>query len=201
MKNSNLKKIDALIRSIGTRGTTLRETIQSAACLIVAHAKESNDCSRALTLCAAVAFASDRVKLIQWFGMVSPINVTFTADPAKRKVRLRQVGSPAYVAFNVEKAKALNYWTVGKSDDELTEAMTTAEVNSMILRLAKRIRKELAERHAASGNDNSAITAKLAALEAVTTVISNDKLVKARAKKTAAKRAPRKVAEKLAVAG
>jgi hypothetical protein len=161
---SALKKIDAQIRGISTRSSAFRGAVQACAVAIVEHAKDSGDCSRALTLCAAIGMASDRVKLINWFGLVSPINVTFTSDVTKRRVGLRKSDSKAYNPFNVEKAKALLYHEVGKSDDELTEEMTAGAVNTLILKLAKKLRREMDEGHVAA-NDKDAVAAKIVALE------------------------------------
>lgn len=161
---SQLKKIDANIRGIAKRGKAMRLSVQATAVLIVEHAKESNDCSRALNLVAAIPMASERVKLIQWFGLVSPINVTFTADVAKRRVGLRKSDAKGYNAFNVERAKVLEYWTVGKDDDAETEALTTAAVNTLIQKLAKSLRKKLDDGKVAA-NDIANVTAKVTALE------------------------------------
>lgn len=159
-----LKKIDANIRGITTRGAAFRATVQATAILIVEHAKEHGDCSRALKLVTAIPMASDRVKLINWFGLVSPINVTFTSDVTKRRVGLRKNDSKAYNPFDMNKAKALNYWEVGKSDDDATEELTSSAVNTLILKLAKKLRREMDEGHVAA-NDKDAVTAKIAALE------------------------------------
>lgn len=161
---SNLKKIDAKIRGIATRGQSFRQAVQDCAVMIVAHAAESNDCSRALILAAAIPMASDRVRFINWLSIVSPINVTFTADVAKRRVGLRKSDSKAYNPFNVDKAKTLMYWEVGKTDDEQTEEMTASVVNTLILKLAKKLRREMDEGHVAA-NDKEAVTAKIVALE------------------------------------
>lgn len=164
MSNNRGKKIDALIRGIATRSVSFREAVQNCAVMIVEEAKDTNNCSRALTLCAAVGMASDRAKLINWFTLVSPINVTFTSDVAKRRVGLRKSDSKAYNPFNVELAKATLYHTVGKSDDDLTEELTSGQVNTLILKLAKKLRREMDEGHVAA-NDKEAVTAKIAALE------------------------------------
>lgn len=158
------KKIDSLIRGIAARTIAYREAVQAAAVMIVEHAKDTNDCSRALKLVAAVGMASDRVKLIAWFGLVAPINITFTSDVTKRRVGLRKTDSKAYNPFNIDMAKATKYWTVGKSDDDQTEEMTAGAVNTLILKLAKKLRRELDEGHVAA-NDKDAVTAKIAALE------------------------------------
>lgn len=108
--------------------------------------------------------ASDRVKLIQWFGLVSPINITYTADVSKRRVSLRKdTTSKAYNPFDVTKAKATLYHTVGKSDDEITEELTSAETNSLLLKLAKKLAKRL-EAGEVAANDVDKVTAKIAGL-------------------------------------
>jgi hypothetical protein len=168
---SQLKKIDALIRGIGQRSVSFRNAVQTAAVLVVEHAKDSNDCSRALSLVAAVGMASDRVKLIQWFGLVSPINVTFTSDVTKRRVGLRKSDSKAYNAFNIDKAKSLNYWEVGKSDDDMTEELTSGAVNTLILKLVKKLRREMDEGHVAA-NDKDAVEAKITALQSAVNAVA-----------------------------
>jgi hypothetical protein len=172
MSNTNMKKkIAANIAGIARRGKALRESVQTTAVMIVEHAKATNDCSQALSLVAAIPMASDRVKLIAWFGLVSPINVTFTADVAKRRVGLRKPDQKAYKAFDVAKAKTLMYWEVGKSDDELTEELTSAAVNTLILKLAKKLRGQLDEGKVAA-NDKDAVVAKITALEKAATAVA-----------------------------
>jgi len=160
---NNGKKIDALIRGIGKRSVSLREAVQACAVLIVEHAKDTNDCSRALALVTAVGMASDRVKLIQWFGMVSPINITFTADVTKRRVGLRKNGMTNYAPFDLPKARSLSYWTVGTDDDKQTEELTSASVNTAILKLAKRLQSNL-DKGRVAANDTDSVVAKIAAL-------------------------------------
>lgn len=165
------KKIDALIRGIATRSVKFREAVQSCAILIVEEAKETDNCSRALSLAAAVGMASDRVKLIQWFAIVSPINVTFTSDVEKRRVGLRKLDSKGYMPFDVDKAKALNYWEVGKSDDDLTEELTSGEANTLILKLVKKLQGRL-DKGEVAANDKDNVIAKIAALKSAATAVA-----------------------------
>lgn len=160
---TTLKKIDANIASIKRRGTALRVSIAATALMVMEHAKNHGDTSRALKLVEAIHTASERVKLIQWFNAFSPINVTFTADASKRKVGLLSPDAKKYNAFDLDGAKANPYYNWGKSDDEQTEALTSAETNTSILRLASRFQKRLDAGEVAA-NDRENVIAKVQAL-------------------------------------
>lgn len=162
------KKIDALIRGIAQRTVKFREAVQSCAVLIVEEAKETDNCSRALSLASAVGMASDRVKLIQFFALCG-INVTYTSDASKRSVRLFKVGSKGYRPLSVETANSLKYWEVGKDDDALTEDMTSGAANDRVLKLAKYFQKRLDAGEVAA-NDIDNVKAKIIALRNVATV-------------------------------
>lgn len=165
------KKIDAMIRGIAQRTTNFRDAVQGCAVAIVEHAKDTNDCSRALALVAAVGMASDRVKLIQWFGIVSPINVTFTSDVAKRRVSLRKLDAKGYMPFDVARAKELRYHTVGKTDDDITEELTSGEANTLILKLVKKLQGRL-DKGEVAANDKEAVEAKIVALKAAAVAVA-----------------------------
>lgn len=109
-----LKNIDALIAKVKPAYKTAMDTVQEAAIAIVEHAMTYDDCSRALTLCRAVPLNQAR-SLIQYFMAVSPIGVLFGKDKKDDKVRLLPTTSKAYNAFDMEKARALSWWTMDEA--------------------------------------------------------------------------------------
>lgn len=169
--NTELKAIDSKIAGIRRRGTTLRSDAAECAVMIMDHANTHGDCSRALRLVEALPFASERVKLINWFKAFSPINVTWNAEASKRKVGYNKPDAKSYNAFNLDGAKANPYYEYGavSDDDETAKLLGTADVNSDILRLADREQRRV-DNGLIAANDKEAVIAKIAALRNVATV-------------------------------
>ena len=158
------KVIDTKIASIRRRGTTLRGDTQKCAVLIMEHAKETGDCSRALRLVEALTSASERVMLIDWFKNYSPINVTWNKDAGKRRIGYNKPDAKAYNAFNLDGARANNYFDVVKSDDEQTANLLDAPgANTFILALAERMQKRV-DKGEVAANDKDNVVSKIAAL-------------------------------------
>lgn len=105
-----LKQIDQRIKTLRKSGyTKVHENVQEVAVSIVSHANDTGDCSRARSLVRVVP-ASMRPLLVKWFSEVSPINVTIGKTANDDKVRLRKDSQKSYNPFNIEKAKAHNWW-------------------------------------------------------------------------------------------
>lgn len=168
--SNTLRKINAQIAGIRGRTTGFREATQKTAVAIVEFAAGEGDgnVTPALALCAAVGFASDRVKLIQWFALAG-ISITYTSDVTKRRVGTFKVGAKGYRPLSVEVAKSNNYWEIGKDDDKLTEDMTSGAANDRVLKLAKYFQKRL-DAGEVPANDIDNVKAKIVALRNVATV-------------------------------
>lgn len=170
--NTELKAIDTKIASIRRRTTTLRADIAAVALLIMTHAKEHGDCSRALRIVEAVPQASERVKLINWFKAFSPINVSWNADASKRRVGYNKPTATSYNEFNLDGAKANVYYEFGKTDDEETAALLDGPgANTFILKLADRMQKRV-DKGEVAANDKDNVIAKIAALRQAATAVA-----------------------------
>lgn len=110
-KDAGLKRIDDLIKQVPAKYKAAHDLVQEAAIAIVEHAAAYGDCTRALTLCRAIPVNQSR-SLIMWFMAVSPIGVLFSKSKKDDKVRLLKDTSAAYNPFDLEKAKALSWWTM-----------------------------------------------------------------------------------------
>lgn len=107
-KENSLKSIRARIKKVGALFDKPKALVQEIAVDIVRHAKEHNDCSEALNLVLAVPTQMRR-SLILWFMAVSPIGVLIR-ETGDNKVRFLKEDSPAYNKFDLDKAKAMNWW-------------------------------------------------------------------------------------------
>ena len=103
------KRIDGLIKSASSHVTNFRDTVQEAGVAIIEHAHEYGDCSRAKHLCRVVP-ARERNSLIGWFALYSPIGIAMGKTQADDKCRFNRDTSKMYHDFNIEGAKANNWF-------------------------------------------------------------------------------------------
>ncbi len=137
---NGLKAIDALIAKVPGAYAKAHETVQAAAIAIVEHAMNYGDCSRALTLVRTIPVNQAR-SLIIYFMTVSPIGVLLSKNKKDDKVRLLAETSKAYNPFDMEKAKALSWWTMdaAKAEKEAIDIFSGGVFDSVIGLLTKMI--------------------------------------------------------------
>lgn len=137
---NGLKAIDALIAKVPGAYAKAHETVQAAAIAIVEHAMNYGDCSRALTLVRTIPVNQAR-SLIIYFMTVSPIGVLLSKNKKDDKVRLLAETSKAYNPFDMEKAKALSWWTMdaAKAEREAIDIFSGGVFDSVIGLLTKMI--------------------------------------------------------------
>lgn len=99
-----LKQIDGRIPRLRGRYANINNDVQEIAVSLVHHANATGDCDRAKRLIRAIP-PKMRSMLKNWFGEVSPINVSTDGE----KVSLRKEGKKNYMPFDIERAKA-NIW-------------------------------------------------------------------------------------------
>ncbi len=155
----SLKKIDSNIKLIVTNAAKLNGRIHETAVLIVAHAAEHGDCTRALTLVKAMPASMRRAMLIEWFRTFSPIRVSVSND----KVGLLKDGQKGFVAFDVDAGTAKPFFEMAKDTPE-AEDLTFDGVNEAIAALIKRLSKRVEEGKVAA-NDVDAIATRIASLK------------------------------------
>lgn len=135
---AGLKAIDALIAKVPGAYAKAHDAVQSAAVAIVEHAMNYGDCSRALTLVRTIPVNQAR-SLIIYFMTVSPIGVLLSKSKKDDKVRLLQETSKAYNPFDMDKAKALSWWTMDaeKAEKEAIDIFSGGVFDSVIGLLTK----------------------------------------------------------------
>lgn len=101
--------LDKLINdAIKTYGSA-RERVQAAAVAIIEHASVYGDCRRARVLSRGVP-ARERNSLIGYFALYSPIGVKMGKTAAEDKSRFINPESKLYNDFNLDGAKANNWF-------------------------------------------------------------------------------------------
>lgn len=140
---NGLKAIDALIAKVPGAYAKAHETVQAAAIAIVEHAMNYGDCSRALTLVRTIPVNQAR-SLIIYFMTVSPIGVLLSKNKKDDKVRLLPDTSKAYNPFDMDKAKALSWWTMDaeKAEKEAIEIFSGGVFDAVIGLLTKITKNE-----------------------------------------------------------
>ncbi len=135
---AGLKAIDALIAKVPGAYAKAHDAVQQAAVAIVEHAMNYGDCSRALTLVRTIPVNQAR-SLIIYFMTVSPIGVLLSKNKKDDKVRLLQDTSKAYNPFDMDKAKALSWWTMDaeKAEKEAIDIFSGGVFDSVIGLLTK----------------------------------------------------------------
>lgn len=135
---AGLKAIDALIANVPGAYAKAHDAVQQAAVAIVEHAMNYGDCSRALTLVRTIPVNQAR-SLIIYFMAVSPIGVLLSKNKKDDKVRLLQDTSKTYNPFDMDKAKALSWWTMDadKAEKEAIDIFAGGVFDSVIGLLTK----------------------------------------------------------------
>lgn len=105
---TGLKKIDGMIKGVVKGYSSAQNLVQETAVLIVMHAKDYGDCSRAKALARAVP-ARERNSLIGWFSKYSPIGIKMGNVAKDDQVRFIKPESKNYNDFDIDGAKA-NMW-------------------------------------------------------------------------------------------
>jgi hypothetical protein len=137
----SLKIIDKNIRSITGNIAKLNGLIHDTGMLIMRHANDHGDCTRALVLVKAMPASFRRGLLVGWFERNSPIRMNLTND----KVGMLKAEAKGYTPFNLEAAAAVPFYVEastkapGEAKQYDTEAFDKA-FDSFISRMNKQIK-------------------------------------------------------------
>lgn len=137
-KKTGLTEIDANIVSVARNAKDLNTLIHVTAMMIINHAKEHGDCSRAQKLLFALPASMRRTMLEQWFHTYTPIVVRHK-EPTWNSA-LRKPTDKKYVEWNIEGADAEPFYQLAEATPEAT-VKTFAELVKMFEALGKRIDK------------------------------------------------------------
>lgn len=117
-KATNLRKIDTAIAAIGRSGTKLNNDIHATAMMILRHANEYGDCTRAAFLVDAMPKSHRRGLLINWFAASSPISIAKSAKSGLMKAHFRKPDNTHYNPFDIDKADATPFFAMPEAERE-----------------------------------------------------------------------------------
>lgn len=135
----SLKKIDANIKTVTTNAAKLNTLIHETGVMVLEHAKEHGDCTRALSLVKAMPASMRRTMLVLWFETYSPIRVKFTAD----KVGILKADAKNFTDWDIEGAKATPFFELAEQNPE--KSYDFEALVKMVQGLAKQIEKKVEE--------------------------------------------------------
>lgn len=155
-----LKAINAGIKRVAASYGKINAFVQTIAVACIAHAQAHGDCTPALRLVQAMPKSARRGLLINWFGQYSPIGMNVNTG----KVGLHRPDAKAYNAFNLDGAKANNWYEGAEADKENLPDTTVEDVRKGLLSLASRFQKRLDDGTVAA-NDRDAVTRNVLAIK------------------------------------
>lgn len=117
------KQIASAIRGLEKRYLNARDTAQEIGVAIITHANEYGDCTLAANLTRALPKQS-RSQMIKWFAQYSPINVTMGKTRKDDKARYHKDDAKAYNVFNLDGAKANNWYDMQQEAKPASELKT-----------------------------------------------------------------------------
>lgn len=135
---TTLKNIDQNIKRITTNAKKLNELIHSTAIMVIQHAKEHGDCTRALALVKAMPASMRRTMLVLWFETYTPIRVKLNDD----KVGILKETAKNYVAWDIDGATATPFYELAEQNAE-EKVYDYAALVAMVERLSKQIEKKI----------------------------------------------------------
>jgi hypothetical protein len=136
----SLKLIDKNIKLVATNGAKLNLLIHATAMLVVQHAKEHGDCTRALTLVKAMPASMRRTMLVLWFSTYTPIRVVDKND----KVGILKENAKGYTPWDLEGADATPFYDLAEQNPE-GKVLDFAALVALVSRLSKQIDKKIEE--------------------------------------------------------
>lgn len=140
---TTLKTIDKNIKTITTNAAKLNRLIHDTGMMIMRHAQEHGDCTRALTLVRAMPASMRRTMLVAWFDKYSPIRVLLS-DKNSDRVGILKKDAKNYVEWNLEGAEAEPFYEIAEATPE-KPALDFEALLAMVQRLAKQIDKKVEE--------------------------------------------------------
>lgn len=161
----SLKTIDKNIRSITGNISKLNDLIHATGMLILNHANEHGDCTRALVLVKAMPASMRRGMLVDWIQRNSPIRVILTND----KVGMMKADAKGYTPFNLEAAAAVPFYVEQtKTGETEAKAFDSAAFDAAFASFIKRAEKQVSDGNVPEA-DRVAIEARLAVISALVT--------------------------------
>lgn len=140
--DNRLKTIDRNIRTLSANPDKIDNLVQTTADLIVVHANEHGDTTRALALVTAMPTGKRKTQLVDWFNVTTPI----TVDTKKKTVCLQR-DKVLVEAPEGENANAFrNMPAVQKAP---ANKMQLADAQKLAGKLVTKLEKALADKNVA----------------------------------------------------
>jgi hypothetical protein len=158
----DLKKINSNIKLIAGNYAKVNALVQTTAVAIIEHSMQHGDCTPALRLVQAMPKSARRGLLINWFAKYSPIGMNVNSG----KVGLHRPEAKLYRPYDLEGAKANNWFEGAEANNENLPDTTLEEANKMIFAVAKKLQKKLDD-GSVPATDRQAVEARIAALTAL----------------------------------
>jgi hypothetical protein len=158
-----LAVINANIKRVAKNSAALNQLIQDTAVLVIQHVEEHRDANPAMRLVAAIPNTMRRGALVRWFETYSPIAIS--KKGADLTCRLHKEDSKAYNPFNVDGARANNWFDAQELQNE-DIPMTLDDLEDGFERLIKRMEKKLDDGKVLEA-DRGAFVARLEAFKAL----------------------------------
>lgn len=136
----SLKTIDGNIKRIVTNAAKLNQLIHTTAMLIVEHAKEHGDCTRAQTLVNAMPASMRKTMLVLWFSTFTPIVVK--ADDTAWNAKMHKEGTKLFVPFDLDAARETPFFTLAEQNPE-AKILDFAALVKLVEGLGKRIESKI----------------------------------------------------------
>jgi hypothetical protein len=136
--------------------------VQETAVGIIEHSMATGDCTAALRLVQAMPKSARRGLLINWFAKYSPIGMNVGTG----KVGLNKPEAKLYRPYDIEGARANNWFEGGEADNENLPDTTLEAANKMIFAVAAKLQKKLDNGEVAA-NDRDAVVQRIADLNAL----------------------------------
>lgn len=165
---TNLKAIDKRIATVTTNAAKLNGYIHETGMMIVRHANQHGDCTRALALVKAMPASMRRTMLIAWFAKFTPIAVKLGDSEAvgfNAKYLALKTPEAKAKAWNIDGANAEPFYAMAEAEPEAKE-YTLSQLIAMVGQLSKRIKGKIAGGEVAA-NDTAKASELVAKIEAI----------------------------------
>lgn len=153
-----LKAIDARIVAFKDQAKAILDEAHNIGVLIIEHAIEHGDCSRAQHLVNAMPKALDRKAMIDWFSAFTPI-VCRLSDDWNAKM-MKEGVDKKFIPFNLEGAKAEPWYQFSVDREE--KSYDFQAILEMVARLSKTIDKKISDGKVAADDIASAKAVSIA---------------------------------------
>lgn len=155
---TTLKQIDKAIASVTTNGDKLNKQVHNVGMMIVRHANQHGDCTRALALVKAMPASMRRTMLIAWFAKFTPIAVKLGDSEAvgfNAKYLALKTADAKAKAWNIAGADAEPFYAMAETTPEQAD-LTFAQLVAMVQGLSKRITTKIGEGKVAANDADKA---------------------------------------------